>query len=263
MTKRRHFCFESARFRPNDDVIAHGRDQRPAPLLLCVRGEPQRQPDRDTRVGDRGALGPDRVKIDGLAPTRKPTGRVVPCALSRGVLDAVWKTQPMLEVRGAVAGDAMAIAGVHVRSWQEGYRGLLPDEYLNGLRAEDRASQYRFERSSADSPVTLVAIDDDALCGFATIGPAASSDEVNLGELLALYVDPSCWRLGVGRRLISEARQHMGDRGFAEAILWVLVGNARAAAFYAADGWTADGTRRQDEVWGVTADEARYRRALP
>lgn len=70
-----------------------------------------------------------------------------PLRRREGVLDAVWKTQPMLEVRGAVAADAMAIAGVHVRSWQEGYRGLLPDEYLNGLRAEDRASRYRFELS--------------------------------------------------------------------------------------------------------------------
>ena len=29
----------------------------------------------------------------------------------------------------------MEVARVHVRSWQAGYRGLLPDAYLDGLRA--------------------------------------------------------------------------------------------------------------------------------
>ena len=37
----------------------------------------------------------------------------------------------------------MAVARVHVRSWQVGYRGLLPDAYLDGLRAEERRSEER------------------------------------------------------------------------------------------------------------------------
>ena len=39
-------------------------------------------------------------------------------------------------LRPAEPGDASAVALVHVRSWQAGYRNLLPDEYLDGLRAE-------------------------------------------------------------------------------------------------------------------------------
>ena len=33
------------------------------------------------------------------------------------------------------------MVGVHVRSWQVAYRGLFPDDYLDGLRAEDRLAQ--------------------------------------------------------------------------------------------------------------------------
>lgn len=174
----------------------------------------------------------------------------------------LWKTHTMLDVRAAGPADAMPMARVHVRSWQEGYRGLLPDDYLSKLRPEDRARRYSFERSSPDSPATLVALDGSRVCGFAAFGPARMSDLADTGELLALYVDPGYWRLGVGRQLISEARRRLGDEGFAEAILWLLVGNERAAAFYAADGWTADGASRQDEVWGLTVDEVRYRRPL-
>ena len=38
-------------------------------------------------------------------------------------------------LRPAEPDDAMEVARVHVRSWQAGYRGLLPDAYLDGLRA--------------------------------------------------------------------------------------------------------------------------------
>ena len=40
--------------------------------------------------------------------------------------------------------DAMAVACVHVRSWQAAYRTLLPDDYLDQLRPEDRAQKYDF-----------------------------------------------------------------------------------------------------------------------
>jgi ribosomal protein S18 acetylase RimI-like enzyme len=103
---------------------------------------------------------------------------------------------------------------------------------------------------------------DGEIRGFATTGPAPGSGQASLGELLALYVDPHCWRRAIGRRLIEHARRRLTQRGCTEAILWVLVGNERAESFYRADGWAADGAHRGIEVWGVKVDEVRYRRAL-
>ena len=80
--------------------------------------------------------------------------------------------------------------------------------------------------------------------------------------MLALYVDPSVWGRGIGRRLIVGARRRLLENGFAEAILWVLAGNDRAERFDRADGWVPDGARREEEIWGVTASELRYRRVL-
>ena len=161
-------------------------------------------------------------------------------------------------LRPAQPDDALAVARVHVRAWQAGYRGLLPDAYLDALRAEDRARRYTFDLIAPDRPHTLVAADGDAILGFATTLPAP--DLPGTGELAALHVDPSAWRRGIGTALITAARARLLDLGFATAIVWVMAGNRRAEQFYLADGWLLDDARRTDEVWGAQVDELRYRR---
>lgn len=172
-------------------------------------------------------------------------------------------TQRVLSVRTAVPEDAAQVADVHVRSWQVAYRGLFPDEYLDGLRPQDRAARYDFGAADPGRPRTVVAVEHGRICGFATAGACADDPTRRAGELFAIYVDPGRWGRGVGRVLIADARDRLGRDGFLEAVLWVLVGNARAERFYRADGWLPDGQRRREQVWGVTADEIRYRRGLP
>jgi ribosomal protein S18 acetylase RimI-like enzyme len=167
-----------------------------------------------------------------------------------------------VQIRSAVPADALAVARVHVRTWQAAYRGLLPDAFLAGLRAEDRAARYTFGSPDPARPHTLLAIDDEcAIAGFATTGLPTSDDAAGAGELLALYVDPDHWRAGIGRALIAAARARLAAR-YAYAQLWVLDGNARAERFYAADGWAFDGTSREIDAWGARVLEHRWRRPL-
>jgi ribosomal protein S18 acetylase RimI-like enzyme len=168
-----------------------------------------------------------------------------------------------MTVRDAKPQDAAEVAGVHVRSWQAAYRGLFPDDYLDGLRAEDRMAHYTFGDGRPDHPATIVAVAGDTICGFATTGPSQDDDAADAGEVYAIYLDPHVWGRGIGRSLMAEARARLSRQGFAEVILWVLAGNEQAQRFYRADGWQPDGHRRQEDVWGVSADEVRYRRSLP
>jgi GNAT superfamily N-acetyltransferase len=165
-------------------------------------------------------------------------------------------------LRLAEPGDALAVARVHVRSWQVAYRGLLPDEYLDQLRAEDRAERYDFATRDPLKPRTIVALDEGQICGFATTAPSRDPELKDHGELCALYAHPEYWGRGIGVALVAAAREHLLGAGFLEAMLWVLAGNKRAECFYRTDLWMPDGQRRTDTVWGVTVDELRYRRGL-
>lgn len=171
-------------------------------------------------------------------------------------------TSPPAEIRVARPADAPAVAEVHVRSWQAGYRDLLPDAYLDSLRPEDRAARYTFDQGATVDPETIVVLLAGVIRGFATTGPARGVEDAELGEVLALYVEPPFWGRCLGRRLIVEARRRLTARGFAEAVLWIIAGNTRAERFYRADGWLPDGARREEEIWGVRVDEIRFRRTL-
>jgi hypothetical protein len=95
-----------------------------------------------------------------------------------------------MRIRLAVPEDALAVARVHVRSWQVGYRGLLPDDYLGKLNAAERAKRYTFGRSE------------------------------------------------------------------------FMNGNTRGQRFYESDGWTPDGARKTEQIWGAEIDAIRYARDL-
>jgi len=165
-------------------------------------------------------------------------------------------------LRAAVPDDALSIARVHVRSWQAAYRGLLPDEYLDALKAEDRAQRYDFANPDPFAPQTIVAELEGSIAGFATTSRSHDESLTDHGEVCALYVDPEHWGRGYGVSLAAEARRRLSILGFEEALLWILKGNIRADRFYRNDGWRADGAEKQDTMWGASVVELRYVRHL-
>ena len=165
-------------------------------------------------------------------------------------------------VRPATATDAIAIAGVHVRSWQAAYAGIVPQAILDRLSVERRAGYWRQAIERAGDERVLVVESDSRIRGFASIGPARDDDlRPGSGELYAIYVEPESWSTGLGRSLFASAVEELRGRRFAALVLWVLTDNARARRFYEAAGWVADGTNRLLDFDGTPLEELRYRPA--
>jgi RimJ/RimL family protein N-acetyltransferase len=147
-----------------------------------------------------------------------------------------------LRIRRATVADARAVAEVHVGSWRQAYRGMLPDAYLDRLSVQDRETMWR-EAFAEDSSGAFVAEAGDRIVGFASFGPSrdegASEDT---GEVPAIYVEPSATGAGVGGELLRAATDALRERGYRRATLWVLEANERARRFYEKAGWVWDGT---------------------
>ena len=196
----------------------------------------------------------------------RTAARLIPPARTRttGDVPVGDDVSMVVTIRPASVDDADAVGEVHVRAWQSAYRGVMPDDYLDGLQAQDHASRWR-ERliaSSSDGHL-LVIVDDHRVVGFASLGPARDSDAAcNLGQLYAINLDPAVWGRGLGRALLNVATDRLRELGYVEAVLWVVPDNPRARRLYESEGWDDNDLRRDDDVFGVVVSQMRYRRLL-
>ena len=134
-----------------------------------------------------------------------------------------------LVIRHAVDGDAEAMGRLHVRAWQSAYRGVMPDEYLDGLQPDERTTMWLDRISRTDLPPLLVAVEGGDVVGFAAFGvEQPSPDSTGCGQLYAMNVDPSHWGKGIGRALLREVTAALTAMGHREAVLWVVPENTRA-----------------------------------
>ena len=113
--------------------------------------------------------------------------------------------------------------------------------------------------TSTDRDVSVFE-EDGVVVAFAGTFPSRDPDAD--GELGEIYALPEAWGKGVGHALMAACLAALRERGYADAILWVLADNPRARAFYEREGWALDGGEKTDEFLGVEVRELRYRISL-
>ncbi len=128
-------------------------------------------------------------------------------------------------IRPARSKDLERIAAVHVASWQDSYRGVLPDDYLDELVAEDLARQWRGAEIGPDD-VVLIAETALETLGFIAVWCRPDPFIDNL------HVLPDHRSGGLGARLMRAAAIALLAKGHKTAHLWLLKGNDEARRFY-------------------------------
>lgn len=157
-------------------------------------------------------------------------------------------------MREAAPSDARAIATVHVRAWRAAYRGLLPDQVLDGLSIEEREDHWRGQlgASARDSFTFVVGGSEEQVEGFCTVVEPSRDEDAGerTAEVAATYVDPARWGVGVGTALLDAAVSRLRQGGWREVTLWVFAGNDLARPFYARYGFEPDGAETVHEWAG-------------
>ena len=97
------------------------------------------------------------------------------------------------------------------------------EDYRQALLAHPDAIELPLEHIEAGR--TYVAERDGQILGFSVVLPRPDAD----AELDGLFVEPSFWKQGIGRRLVLEAERLAASRG---AKFLYVVGNPKARGFY-------------------------------
>ena len=167
-------------------------------------------------------------------------------------------------LRRARAGDAEAIARIHVETWRATYAGLLPDRYLVGMSAQGQSFTWQkaIARCGRNEAI-LVAQDEQGsggdggpIVGFGNAGPARSNLAPYKAEVYTLYVALDWQGRGIGRQLLGGLFRGLVEAGLGDAYLWVLSSNPSRFFYEAMGGERA--AERQEAFAGALLDETAY-----
>ncbi len=163
-----------------------------------------------------------------------------------------------MHIREAQIADAAAIAKVHVDSWNSTYRGIVPQDYLDGLSYEKgtRAWQVRISLPASLWFTYIAVTDEGKTVGFVSAGPERTGDQIYSGEIGGLYLLETYQRQGIGRRLVRTAATRLQQQGHNSMMVWVLAQND-SRHFYEAMG--GQFLREQKiEIGGISLMEVAY-----
>jgi GNAT superfamily N-acetyltransferase len=133
--------------------------------------------------------------------------------------------------------DIDTLAEVWIASWEETYRGLMPDHIIATRTLEGRRTIWRELLASGGADRSRVAWSDAGhAVGFVIVSPARTVGAFADGELAALYLLRAWQRRGIGRQLLLTACDLARQLGYRALGFWVLQGNSRAEHVYAASG---------------------------
>lgn len=145
----------------------------------------------------------------------------------------------MIDVRRGRAGEARAIASLHIASRQAAYAGIFRESESPAKLFDRRLTMWEAALGAGE---VWVAEQAGVLAGVAQAGAARDADAAPAtAELYRLYVAPAAWRGGVGARLLAVEEDEWRRAAYEAALVRVLEANTMARAFYARHGYAPDG----------------------
>lgn len=134
-----------------------------------------------------------------------------------------------LIVRPAITQDLKSIAEIKVSGWQNSYRGIINDDYLDAMSVQNQINAV----SSYPLESFFVIENDFAVLGFCRIAIYNfTNNEMPDSEIREIYVRPDLKRHGIGSRLFKYVLEELRKRGCKNLRLGVLKQNRDARLFY-------------------------------
>lgn len=150
-----------------------------------------------------------------------------------------------LNIKSPKLDNSNDMARIITDCWKNSYKNILPKEFLNNLSYENRANNIRTSILGTNKKFTsnMIIYADKDVKGIAFYGKNICNFPKNCGEIIALYVDISEQRKGIGRKLVSWIKNELKQNGFTNMIIWCLKDNFPSIEFYTSIGGIVNNER--------------------
>ena len=153
----------------------------------------------------------------------------LPNRIFQGHTRNMLKYSANASVRKAKVSDAGRLNEVFRDTWLFAYRGMIPELHLESMIRRRSTTWWRSAIRTGDTVLVLDVA--GKVAGYATLGRARRKGR-HAGEIYELYVDPLYQGLGYGEHLFEACRVHMDIAKWRGLIVWALIDNTSATAFY-------------------------------
>jgi GNAT superfamily N-acetyltransferase len=141
--------------------------------------------------------------------------------------------------------DAEEIGVFQTRCWEQAYRGIVSDSYLNETTWQIRARRWRERIDRGERQVWTARTGANIVAVASTAQTASGRDDLPALELCSIYVDEAAHGTGLAAELLDAA---IGSR---DAHLLVFTSNGRAQRFYSKHGFVPTEDVQTDPDTGV------------
>ena len=127
--------------------------------------------------------------------------------------------------------DQEGMARIKVDCWQDTYKNIIDQSYLDSLNYEIQTNKYI---DSFDEYKNMVLVDEDVndhkIIGYSCF--STDANEYADAELISLYIDTKYARRGVGTSLLRETIKELKKYNKKTMMLWCIKENKNAIKFY-------------------------------
>jgi ribosomal protein S18 acetylase RimI-like enzyme len=152
-------------------------------------------------------------------------------------------------IRVASAADVPAVTRIHVASFRDAYKDIMPVAFLAGVSVDGSIAGWKSTFAKYPDNFTVAMSPDGAIDGFCCAGPVVDAVKNAPFEfqVYGLHVFPNCRRQGIGAALFQAAFARARRDGMSSAIVWTARDLALSRRFYEREG----GTVVKTGVWSV------------
>lgn len=152
-------------------------------------------------------------------------------------------------VRKMTDDDTEIVRQIYVSGWQNAFKGIVPQSYLDNLNLDDWAPPLEGAYILTDGVTVL---------GTSSISPARDISFKDWGEIISIYVLPELIGQGYGHLLFEFVKAKLSELGFTKIYLTVFEENFRARQFYEQHGFSWNNERIPLIIEGKQLTELRY-----
>ena len=129
-------------------------------------------------------------------------------------------------IRKRTKEDIKSIAHIITVAWNETYKGIVPDWFLEELKKnESERAEKMYKDFDPNNNNQFVLEVNNEVVGFVNFGASNDKDYQDCGEIIALYIISKYKGNGFGRKLVDSAKKELKQQGYNKMIIACIKGN--------------------------------------